>query len=410
MPTESQIQPHYVEKFRCVGSECTDSCCFGWQVQIDRATYEKYQTLPDLLPVMNARFTLTPDGVDANFARINLLASSGCPFFSADRLCEIQKAHGAEYLSHTCTIFPRSVRLDGTVEKTTLFLSCPEAARLVLLDPELLPAEEVEGGTHARYGRFLLRKSSRNKTAPLDVLSILQRFSLVVVKDRRYALWQRLFILGMFCGRLRELALAHQMARLPALVSDYAEMIMDKSLKRPMEPIQGQPAAQLDLTRKFIERAVKLSVAASFRESSADFQVGIPSSGDTVTDREIAAYNAAHDSYYEPLMQAHPFLLENFFTNYILQDGFPFNIKNSKPVDVRSSFFLMCTHYMVIRTMLIGISGRYREQFGTQHVIKLVQGFCKAVQHNATFINETLDFIGGCNLNHPGEIATLIKN
>ena len=27
--------PKYMEKFKCIGSECTDTCCAGWDINID---------------------------------------------------------------------------------------------------------------------------------------------------------------------------------------------------------------------------------------------------------------------------------------------------------------------------------------------------------------------------------------
>ncbi len=410
MTRNQQVQPQYAEAFRCVGNECTDTCCVGRQVAIDRETYEKYKTLPDLLPILNAKISLIPNAGDSNYARFNL-ESNRCPFLSEDRLCEIQKTHGAEYLSKTCSEFPRAVRIDHNVTKKTLKLSCPEAARIVLLNPNLLPAEEAGGGTHTRYKRFFLPKnaSSRKRPSSLDCLWQLQRFSVVLLKDRRYPMWQRLFILGMFCSRLQELSLARQPDQVPALLDNYAQMIVDKRLVALLEGIQARPAFQLVVTWKFAERALQRNEASSFRESLADFRAGVPFTGDIANQSVLAAYEAAHNQYYKPMMQAHPFLLENYLTNYILQSAFlALNWKERHTYDIQTEYFIMCTHYIVIRTMLIGISGHYREQFGTQHVVKLVQGFSKAAEHDPVFMDEVAKFISASGLNRPGQIVTLL--
>ena len=59
-------------------------------------------------------------------------------------------------------------------------------------------------------------------------------------------------------------------------------------------------------------------------------------------------------------MLAHPFLLENYLTNYILQRAF---LSFDNPRGILTDYLILCTHYVVIRTTLIGIAGRYREQF-----------------------------------------------
>ena len=35
--------PHYYKKFRCIAGECPDTCCAGWQIQIDPVSLKKYR-------------------------------------------------------------------------------------------------------------------------------------------------------------------------------------------------------------------------------------------------------------------------------------------------------------------------------------------------------------------------------
>jgi len=135
------IRPKYVESFRCIGPACEDSCCAGWAVAIDQATYDKYQTVPagPLRTLIDANILRTPEGADgskpAAFAQIKMPPSRQCPFHNTEQLCQIQVEHGETYLSRTCAEFPRTARTIDGFEETSLTLSCPEAARLVLMNP-----------------------------------------------------------------------------------------------------------------------------------------------------------------------------------------------------------------------------------------------------------------------------------
>ena len=40
MQPTRQIRPFYAENFHCIGSACEDTCCRGWSVPIEKATYE----------------------------------------------------------------------------------------------------------------------------------------------------------------------------------------------------------------------------------------------------------------------------------------------------------------------------------------------------------------------------------
>ena len=34
--------PRYFEEFKCIGGKCEDSCCIGWNIDIDKITFKKY--------------------------------------------------------------------------------------------------------------------------------------------------------------------------------------------------------------------------------------------------------------------------------------------------------------------------------------------------------------------------------
>ena len=37
------IIPHYYKKFACIGGDCPDTCCAGWQIMIDPTSLKKYR-------------------------------------------------------------------------------------------------------------------------------------------------------------------------------------------------------------------------------------------------------------------------------------------------------------------------------------------------------------------------------
>ena len=39
----NEFTPQYVNEFKCLGSDCSDTCCQGWMINIDKDTHEKYQ-------------------------------------------------------------------------------------------------------------------------------------------------------------------------------------------------------------------------------------------------------------------------------------------------------------------------------------------------------------------------------
>jgi lysine-N-methylase len=72
------IVPGYMKYFNCIGSACEDSCCIGWNVDIDQQTYLKYKKIRDaeLTPIFEKhlkRNRATPS--EAQYGEIKLKAN-----------------------------------------------------------------------------------------------------------------------------------------------------------------------------------------------------------------------------------------------------------------------------------------------------------------------------------------------
>lgn len=40
------VYPDYYRQFTCIGGECPDTCCAGWEIVIDDKSLEKYRAYP----------------------------------------------------------------------------------------------------------------------------------------------------------------------------------------------------------------------------------------------------------------------------------------------------------------------------------------------------------------------------
>lgn len=124
------IKPKFFDAFKCVADRCPDTCCAGWDVEIDGESAEKYKNeTGSLKPFFDKHLTTDEDGY------IFSLVDGCCPLLDENKLCRIQLAKGEEALCETCRLFPRYFDDYGDIRETGLGLGCPEAAR-ILLSPE----------------------------------------------------------------------------------------------------------------------------------------------------------------------------------------------------------------------------------------------------------------------------------
>lgn len=125
--------PSYFKKFQCIAGKCPDSCCIGWEADLDDEILKKYESVSGELGerIKNA---LVKDKTDCGI--FALCQNGRCPFLNDENLCDIQLAHGEKYLSKTCAMFPRFFDSFGNKTEMGLGFGCPEAARIILDDDE----------------------------------------------------------------------------------------------------------------------------------------------------------------------------------------------------------------------------------------------------------------------------------
>jgi lysine-N-methylase len=413
LSAREDLRPQYTKAFQCIGSECEDTCCHGFAVAIDKVTYLRYEGNAEFRPKLETHFAqIERNATDSAFARIRLTPEFNCPFLTPERLCGIQIKHGSEYLSEVCGSYPRtSRRIDGLIEKA-LYLSCPEAARLVLLNPNLMKPETDGNSNGSRYQQLLKagEHPGRANTSPHANLWEIRSLTLLLIRDRSYPLWQRLFILGLFCKRLDELISARMQALVLRLLREYAEALLEGKLRPLLDGIPEQTPLQLKLVSEVIKRHLALQIDdrghARFRECVQDFLKGIGWDEIAPVESCISAFAEARERYYEPFIQAHPFILENYLVNHVFRTRFPFGMNHrGEPNTPQNEFLVMSVLYAAINGLLIGIAGHNREHFATAHVVKLVQSFSKAVEHCPEFLPMLDPKLGSA-----GGMAQLLKN
>ena len=401
------LQPTYSEAFGCIGSACEDNCCGGWSVPIDQATYEKYRSHPALKQVVSELVVLnTASPSITDYARMPLTTNGECGFLEEDRLCGIQKHLGAEMLSITCATYPRAVQTIAGEQEAALNLSCPEAARIVLLHPSLLSATPWPLRLPHAYASLWQDDGAYLRQG--EIRLVVRDFALTVLSDRRYPLWQRLYLLGPMVRRLKLLAGNHPLADWceanPTLVAhvlaDSARTAAGQRLQPMMNALAAQPADQLLLVMEILRmRLAEPPNPPRFIECIQDFELGLHTTT-ARSEQEILDAFATGERYFHALLEEHPQLIENYLLNHVFKNSFPFGRKPrhaaalSRPApDPESEHTLLCVLATLVQTLLVGIAAHHGQNFGLPHVVKLVQSVARAIEHGTTFPQRLAEYV-----------------
>jgi lysine-N-methylase len=406
----------YAGSFRCIGPACEDTCCQGWSVPIDQAAFEKYQHLPasPLRTLIDASILPMPEGAkSANFAKIQMNSANQCPLLGEDRLCRIQAELGESFLSHACATYPRTAHSIGGVAETALSLSCPEAARLVLLNPDLLLRQRLE--VAEEDGReFAGAPAADGPPSLLPWFWSIRQVVLALVANRAYPLWQRLFLLGVFCRRLDSISKGELDRSVPAFLGDFEATVASGALLNVMETLPLDSAAQLDVVLRLAGMLLHRSnVRPRFVECVQAFTAGIGNGPGATLESLAANYAAAHDRYYASFFDRHPHILENYLANTILMRRFPFGKGDAPaeaPLSMAREYALLAAQFALIKGFLIGVAGFHREAFSAVHVVHTVQAASKHFEHHPEFLRLAYELLVESRMDGARGLAILLRN
>lgn len=111
------------DDFSCIGGECPlTCCCTSWSIDLTEKEIEQYEKLDHPFR----------DTIVASIDKGNkkMKEKNGyCSLLTEDGWCHMVRECGEQYLSNTCTEFPRNRRIFGDIVEQTVELVCPVVAK-----------------------------------------------------------------------------------------------------------------------------------------------------------------------------------------------------------------------------------------------------------------------------------------
>ncbi|MGI4826592.1 MAG: flagellin lysine-N-methylase [Janthinobacterium lividum] len=404
-------QPTYAGNFCCIGPQCEDTCCGGWDIPLDKITYLKYRQFPaEVLGSLVSHFVSAREGNshDNHFCSIRRKSDGSCPFFGEDQLCGIQKHYGPGLLSATCSIYPHSLAVVDGVLEGSLSLSCPEAARVVLLQENSTQGSgDLFSGQFRTDNVFGVQENLGLEAMALQVRALV----VALLRDRSRPIWQRLLMVAALCSRLDSVR-DHDLFAASDLLARYRGSV-GQGCSSELDRFSPSIANRLEVAIAFSnQRCQEKDCGRRFQEVFWDFIEGIGSADSQGADDDVHRFREANMSHLEPLLSKSPFIMENYLLNYVYQHLFPFGRAGSDRFvahTMAEEAVLLIVQYSWMTTLLTGVAGRYGPEFGKAQIIITVQSFTRAVEHTPYILGEVLAFVRSRNLDTLSGLAKLLR-
>lgn len=157
--------PDYYKKFKCIDKKCTDTCCAGWEVDLDDASCQYYRSVKGAFGDRLKSVMVFEEGEN----RFKLRENGRCPFLNDENLCDLYIALGEDKLCKTCTEHPRYQNDFGDLREKGISISCPEAARIILSKKTkvsydtIVTQEALEGFTNLDPQKYMVLVQARKE-------------------------------------------------------------------------------------------------------------------------------------------------------------------------------------------------------------------------------------------------------
>ncbi len=379
--------PKYMMGFKCIGGACEDNCCIGWDVDIDKLTYTKYQrvTHPLMQRELKRYVKVNPDvySDSINYAFAVLTPEKHCSFLNADRLCMIQKHLGESYLSNVCGSFPRITnKIDGNLERSAT-PSCPEVMRLLAESSDAMALVTVKDPASTPIISFNIKQNDKRFRGTLiSELLAVRDACLNFFDSEASSLEVQLFDMANFVLEIMKLEKNSQLPLLKDFIANQTATTKQKS--------DVLSDAYLKFSEMLIEHLEQVGADDSNRYMAlSDFA----KKGDvTVGYKHFEAFN-----------QTHPHVLRNLIKNHIYKNLFPF----SEGENAEQALWLLLSRYAMIKRQLIGLAG-YHNQLDRVMVESYLQVFSKVIEHHKHFEGRTIETLRAQKINSKKLITIIL--
>ena len=380
--------PEYFKDFKCIASECEDTCCAGWGIVIDDETYKKYQKVEGCFGER-----LKNEMVNEAVENIFVLKGNNCPFLAENKLCDIYKELGEEGLSYTCKQYPRYMEEFGSLREIGISLSCPEACRIILRDSKKVTFELSENDEEVN------RYNDINAMLYIELMQC-RKIVIDILQNRSIDLNTRASIVLNFTKEIQDKIDENEIISIKAIREKYLKEDYIREIIDSLEEYKD------DETTKYKNVYEYFNVFKSLKHITPNDPLGLENAlrifWQSEDDKEIYLYkHKAFNKYYEENMYEFEHILVYFIFRYFMKAVFDYDV--SAKVKTAIVSYLMIKELSVVRFTEEG-------DFTNEDMVDISHTYSKDIEHLEENIESLAEIFETNNVFTINEIIAVLMN
>ena len=340
-----EYAPNYYKDFSCLGSECPDNCCHTWRITLDKKKNDQYLNSEneDIKKISRKYIRKTENTNDPYFSYISMNDGGFCPFLNKNKLCSLQVEHGKEMLSFTCDTFPRTSRhFPKDIRLSSLDLSCPEAARLCLMDKSSMNFNKSQKNSKDKFFEFF---PNEDRYKYSKVGENIFNFCFLLLKNKKIKVEDSLIIINKLIDQKSYLYQNNH------FIKNYLEQLKNEFIDKKIINFDTSyfKIQFLDDFYKFIKsREKNLNGYKTFNSLFYDAYHELIVRHENI-DKALKHISFIYKTKFIPYFNSNNFIYRNFYLNELIENALMF----TNPTTYNENSFYVSKFTIILMNILI---------------------------------------------------------
>ncbi len=370
------FMPNYMEEFQCIGSDCIDTCCAGWDINIDEDTYKLYDnSTGKLKELVQGKFKENKDS-DNYLNKGNMILRKGniCPFLNENLLCDIHGNIGEENLCITCKRYPRVYNIVDDIYELSGLPSCIEVCNLALRSKDKIEFIECEKDIDTdsiEIRRIVDSEAFEDSDSILQYFWDIRVVSINIIQNKYISLKERFALLSSFYAEIEKCLKEYDFEKIEDLLELVAEedySTLEKDKFNEVDDEFYHKLASEELLNNI--KSVRLKEIVTKYKANIENRNNISK---TIEENKNLQRNMVKLEY----------ILENYIVNNMFKDLIPFN----RGEELLLSLENLINKYKIIKSYALGVAIDNEDILNEEFLVNVIQSLSKDIEHNKVYAN-----------------------
>lgn len=378
------LKPFYYDDFKCIANKCIDSCCIGWQINIDENTYKKYKKVKGVFgkELNDGINRIRSKSSKLGYGKMKLKYKK-CSMLNEDNLCNIYINLGWSYLCNTCKVYPRNINKYGEIYERNLTMSCPEVARYLVNLKNDFSFNMDEEELSDLDNQYIVNKSYDKSLYSIfwDARSL----AVEIIQFKEIEIWKRIIFLKMLTDKVQRLIDEENYENYEKVLNAFRDEITNINIINSLDKIKLVPNVKVNFIKSVVDISEKVSINKIKYNNLLEqykklFENDIDNNFENVIKKEYE---------FNKYLNNEEYIMENLLI-YLIYKYF---MRALHTKDLNKEINNVIISYAMIKMLLLGRYDANENKLKEDDFVEVFYVFSRVIEHNKIFLDKIYEAI-----------------